>query len=87
MYIWSDKHPLTLNPNINVMKNIIAALAFVSFLASASTSTLAKGGDDKDKKAKKSCCTKMAGKSGCSKDMAAKKSCSEGAKASTEKAS
>lgn len=59
------------------MKNIIAALALVSLFASANS--FAKGGDDKDKKAKKSCCTKMEGKSSCSKE--AKKACGDGHKA------
>ncbi len=66
------------------MKNIIAAFAILSLFAST---TAFAGGDETNKKAKKSCCASMAKKSSsCGKDVAAKKSCGDAAKtATTEK--
>ena len=65
------------------MKNIIAAFALLSLFAST---TAFAGGDETNKKAKKSCCASMAKKSGsCGKDVAAKKSCGDAKTATTEK--
>jgi hypothetical protein len=58
------------------MKNFLTALALITFFASSVSSFANTGGGDKDKKGKKSCCSKS-DKAGCSKDAAAKKSCGD----------